>query len=193
MRRGPSATNDGTIAFEPNEVGSAQAAPQISKTAVRPEHANLQQDGRSQIITGKRDSLRGSGSTIGKTPGFLPPTARVGLPSALNRPVSAESRVLHSSRLTDWENQQIQRRLRHPAATIPDCAPLQDLTTEKVQEEDTSNALKRAPTVQSEGPGTALERQPGDEAPVDGGRRQLPEHADTSDHDGAPFSSTSNP
>jgi hypothetical protein len=179
MRRGPTADNEATIAFEPNEVGSTQVAPQISKTAVRPDHASLQQDRRSQVTASRQDSIRGPGSTTGKTLAFPRPTACVGLPSALNRSVSAESRVLHSSRLTDWESQQIQHRLRYPVTTVPKHDLSQDLTSEKIQEQDTAQSVK------SNVPKAASEQQPEDDAIVDDARRRLQEYADTADHDGA--------
>lgn len=107
MRRGTTADDERTTAFPPNEVGSTQAAPPINKTAVRPDHANLQPDGSREITTSRQDSPRGPGLPISKTPNFSQTVARVGLPYVLNRSVSAESRVLHLSRLTEWESQQI--------------------------------------------------------------------------------------
>jgi hypothetical protein len=107
MRRRTTADDERTTAFPPNEVGSTQAAPPINKTAGRPDHANLQPDGSREITTSRQDSPRGPGLPISKTPNFSQTVARVGLPYVLNRSVSAESRVLHLSRLTEWESQQI--------------------------------------------------------------------------------------
>jgi hypothetical protein len=182
-RRGTTADDERTTVFPPNEVGSTQAAPQISKTAVRPDHANLQPDGSREITASRQDSPRGPGLPISKTPNFLRTVARVRLPYVLNRSVSAESGVLHLSRLTEWESQQIQQRLRVPMRTMPSHDPQQDLTRERVQEQDAANSLRTATTVTSDGP--ALKQQPDGEAAVDDARRTLQESADTADRDGA--------
>lgn len=103
MRRSPTADNEAPLAFEPNEVGSTQIAPQINKTAIRADHPSmLQEDGRSHVSTSKQEeSVRGPGSVTGRTLASPRLPARVGLPTALSRSVSADSRMLHSSRLTD--------------------------------------------------------------------------------------------
>lgn len=179
MRRSPTADNEAPLAFEPDEVGSTQIAPQISKTAIRADHPSmLQEDGRSHVSTSRQEgTVRGPGSVTGRTLASPRLPARVCLPTALGRSVSADSRVLHSSRLTDWESKQIEHRVRNPVNNVPQEVVSQELAREKVQEQDTVRSVK------SHVSETSSDHQPEDEATVDRARRRLQEYADTADHD----------
>jgi hypothetical protein len=178
MRRSPIADNEAALAFELNEVGSTQIASQISKTAIRADHPSmLQEDRRSYISTSRQEeSVRGPGS-VTETLASPKLPARVGLPTALSRSVSADSRMLHSSRLTDWESKQIEHRVRKPVNNAPQEVISQDLAREKVQEQDTVRSVK------SHVSETSSDHQPEDEATVDRAWWRLQEYADTADHD----------
>lgn len=91
--------------------------------------------------------------------------------------------MLNSSRLTDWESQQVQHRLTNPFTIVPNREPARDLSDEKVRRQDTATVLKTAPTLRSERP--ALEDRPEDEAAVVYARQRLQEYADTAGHDDA--------